>query len=458
LALIAVLVGGSVACDNFLKGGELTTNPNEAPSATASNLFEGVQSNLWTELGSDMSRTAMLWAQHITGNNVQYEAISSYSNDENVTNGFHQGMYIGGGLIDIRNMEAKAKEAGDTLFWGVAQVMEGWLMGQGADLFGDLVYSHAYAEDNPPLDKQAAVYARVQAVLDSAIDNLAHNGPTDVGPSFYDLAYGGDPELWTALAYTLKARYYMHTIKGASEGIDTVAALTNALAAATNGIQPGGDYTASFSGLTGEQNFWYQFNGPAGRSGYYVGTGALFDTLTNRGTDPRLASYYNASGTNLSSARLDSRASITFASALENQLLLAEANARLGNTGAAQDALSDYYDMLPAYYGQTWTGHPNPSTLTAQELLNLILTEKWITDFQMGTESWTDYRRTCTPNLEPFTANGRVPGRLFYDSGEQQTNTSIPVAGTGANGFFNQLMPPLATSDGTGTACLAYAP
>ena len=60
-------------------------------------------------------------------------------------------------------------------------------------------------------------------------------------------------------------------------------------------------------------------------------------------------------------------------------------------------------------------------------LLREILTEKYIELF-VHTQAWTDYRRTCFPNLTPTVAGLKIPGRLFYDALERQTNPSIPSA------------------------------
>ena len=45
------------ACgDNFLTGGELSTDPNRPTQATSAQLFVGIQANTWAELSSDMPR------------------------------------------------------------------------------------------------------------------------------------------------------------------------------------------------------------------------------------------------------------------------------------------------------------------------------------------------------------------------------------------------------------------
>ena len=68
------------------------------------------------------------------------------------------------------------------------------MIGTGADLFGDLVYSQALTDTpNPTLDNQLAVYAAVQTVLSDAITNLAATGGTNFGAGSSDLVYAGDP-------------------------------------------------------------------------------------------------------------------------------------------------------------------------------------------------------------------------------------------------------------------------
>src|SRR5206468_8561985 len=117
-------------------------------------------------------------------------------------------LYLGGGLVDIKKIEAAAVAANDKLFQGIAQVSEGALMGTGADYFGDLVYSQALqgvsngiqqataSLPNPQLDNQLAVYDSVQKVLSAGIANMGSNTASDVGPGEADLVYGGDPDLW----------------------------------------------------------------------------------------------------------------------------------------------------------------------------------------------------------------------------------------------------------------------
>ncbi len=129
----------------------------------------------------------------------------------------------------------------------------------------------------------------------------------------------------------------------------------------------------------------------------------------------------------------------------ENTLIWAEAAYRTGDQATALAKLNEERENHGLF----------PEAVAGQALLNEILIEKYIVDFQLGEESWNDYKRTCTPNLVPTLAGAKIPGRLYYDANEQSTNTSIPAPNTGVNGLRNKNDPPNATSDGTGGACLA---
>ena len=103
-----------------------------------------------------MARVSGMWSQQLLGTNQQYVNIYNYGVSERTTNGFHAALYTGGGLVDIRRLEQQTAAAHDSVFHGVAEVMEALVMGTGADLFGALTYTHALTnEKNPPLDRAA---------------------------------------------------------------------------------------------------------------------------------------------------------------------------------------------------------------------------------------------------------------------------------------------------------------
>ena len=439
---IAGLVGATAllaACnsDSFLTGGELNHDPNRPTQATSAQLFVGVQSNLWAELQSDPARVTGMWAQQFIGANNQYVAIYNYGVSEQVTNGFHAGLYTGGGLVDLRRLEAQTSAAHDSVFHGIALVSEALLMGTAADLFGDLTYSHALTgEQNPPLDPQLVVYDSVQAILSRAIVELGATGPTNAGPASADFAYGGDPAAWTRLAHTLKARFLMHT----AEVRPTVYA--EVVAEAAKGIQSASEnFNAVFSGNAGEQNFWYQFD-VVQRAGY-LAPNPQFVTLLQSRSDPRLATYFNADVSDLNDALVAPGGNQPLVTANENLLTWAEAAQRLGNEAAARTRLNQARVLAGL--------SAEPDTLTGQSLLAEILTEAYIADF-MSIEAWNLYKRTCTPNLAPAVAAAKIPARFPYDASERNTNSSIPALSQ--QPVRNANDPANTQSDATGAKCL----
>jgi len=443
LRYLALVAGGLMVTScktDFLTGGDLGTDPNRPSVATPSQLFMGAEAAIWALLGSDPARVTGMWAREFAGGQNQYQSIYNYLYDEGIQSGFNVGLYAAGGLIDIVRAQKITRDAQNFAFLGILQVQEAITMGTGADLFGDLVYSHALTnEANPPLDNQLAVYDSVQKLLTAAITNLASTAPTSATPAGSDLVYGGDAGLWTALAHTLKARFYMHTAEVRP------AAYAQALTEAQQGISSSaGTYVGAFTSNSAETNFYYQFEVTAGRGGYLIADQQFVTLLENR-NDPRRADYFNAAATRLSDARLAPNFQQPFVTYDENTLIWAEAAYRTGDQVTALSKLN----QERANHGLA------AEAVAGQTLLNEILTEKYIADFQVGHEAWNDYKRTCTPNFPPTQAGEKMPGRMYYDPNERFTNTNIPPAGQGFNGSRNPNDPPNATSDGTGQPCLA---
>jgi hypothetical protein len=437
----AVVIGAAAliaACnsDNFLSGGELSTDPNRPVQATSAQLFVGIQAGVWAQLESDPARVTSLWAQQLLGTNVQYIDIYNYGVSENITNGFHAALYTGGELVDVRRLEAQATAAHDSLFLGVAQVMESLIMGTGADLFGNLTYTQALTGvQNPALDPQMAIYDSVQTLLSRAIVNIAAAGPTNVGPGAADLAYGGDAAKWTKLAHTLKARFLMHT----AEVRPTVYA--QVVSEAIKGItDPADNFVAAFSGNANEQNFWYQFD-IVQRPGYIAPNPQFVALLTSR-DDQRLGAFFNADQSDLNDSLVAPNHTQPLVTANENLLLWAEAVQRTGNDVAGLTRLNQ---------ARALAGRPAESGLTGQPLLAEILIEEYTADFQ-SIEAWNLYKRTCTPNLTPVVAGQVIPARFMYDASERNTNTNIPAPT--AQPVRNANDPPNTTSDATGAKCL----
>ena len=416
IALAPIVVMGAASCRDFLSGGELSNDPNRPQVVTNRNIFVGIQSATWADYNSDLSRLSGLFTQQLLGAQSQYIPLYEYAIDENATNGFHSALYGAGGLVDIRRLQQRSTEAADFHMLGVAQVMEAQVIGLGADYFGDLVYKGALQGGNPALTDQLEVYDSLQVVLDQAIANLASTAATNAGPADADLVYGGDTDSWTALAHSLKARFYLNTAEVRP------GAYAQALAQARLGIQTAaGDYHSVWSGRGGETNFFYQFTQEQ-RNGYTQPDAFLWDLMQAR-NDPRRSVYFDGAvdpdvGTQVEFGEVDEPTySQQIFSADENTLIWAEAAYRTGNQVEALAQLNRYRTANGIAVGAE----------VGPALLREILTEKYIELF-VHTQAWTDYRRTCFPNVTPTVAGLKIPGRLYYDALERQTNPNLPSA------------------------------
>jgi hypothetical protein len=223
------------------------------------------------------------------------------------------------------------------------------------------------------------------------------------------------------------------------------AAYAQALAEARLGIQTAaGDYHSVWSGRGGETNLFYQFTTEQ-RNGYAQPNAFLWNLMQAR-NDPRRPVYFDGPvdpvvGIQTDFGTVDDPTyPQPILSADENTLIWAEAAYRTSNQGEALTQLNRY---------RTANGIANGAEV-GPALLREILTEKYIALF-INTQAWTDYRRTCFPNLTPVVTGQKIPGRLFYDGLERQTNPNIPSAQDQPT--RNQVDPANATDD-FGNRCL----
>jgi starch-binding outer membrane protein, SusD/RagB family len=448
-----VMVGG---CGNFLTGDKLTTNPNSPSQATAEQLFIGVQANLFTSQENSIAMTICEWMQQCMGVGGRFvDAFAHYSVNEFSWDGNWFQVYTGGGLVDLRKIEAIEQAAGDSVFLGIAKIWEAFDMGVAADLWGDVPYTEAVGQNpTPTLDTQASVYAAVQQLLTDAINELT-NG-TGPGPLGNDLVYGADATLakrtlWIEAAHTLKARFLLHTVESAAS---KATVYNNVISEAALGISStAGDLLAYHSSAVTERNIWYQFQNTT--FGQDLVAGKTLVDIMNARSDPRRPDYFGKNalggygGEDVNVAQPGNTVSPLAGSGRmtdgsfrqplvtyqENELILAEAYNQTGQDAVALTHLNNARAVVP--------GLAAFSGITGAALTDSIMIEKYVTLFQ-NIEVWNDYRRMCIPALVPYSGaspsfRGKIPGRLFYSGSEGNANSNIPDAGTqlSTNGFRN---------------------
>ncbi|HYL54128.1 MAG TPA: SusD/RagB family nutrient-binding outer membrane lipoprotein, partial [Gemmatimonadales bacterium] len=291
LACLGVLLG-TAGCDTFLTGDKLSNNPNLPTLASPAQLFVGVQAGQFAFQEGTVAMMMCEWVQACSAANgrfVQQAAQYVFGEGSNIAanDGDWLLVYAGGGLVDIKNIEADVIAANDSVWLGIAQIWEAFTIGTASDMWGDIPYSQAVSGNTSPvLDNRFVILGNLQTLLSSAITNVHKGSP---GPGTNDLVFHGDTAKWRKAAWTLKARYYMHT----AESLGTPA-YTAALAAAANGIDdPTGasDFASFHTAATSERNMWTQFQTSSG-FGTDLEAGQFLVNYMKARNDPRLGQYF----------------------------------------------------------------------------------------------------------------------------------------------------------------------
>lgn len=346
-------------------------------------------------------------------------------------------------LNNLRILQQKGKTNGNNSYAAIAEVLTAYCLGIATDLWGDVPYSGALngsGDLTPAYDKQEDVYKTIQSLLDQAITDM--DKTPGLKPAADDYFYAGDMTKWKKLAYTLKARYYMHLTK--APGYTAAAQAGLALTALQNGMTGNADdLKFVYPGGATSQNRWYQNMLPGTT---LVAASAIVDTLTKR-NDPRKPYLIApAKNTGLYTGRVIGTPGIgtlndysligsAYASVNSPQYLVpytealflkAEATLITSGYAAAQpiyrEAITAHMTKLGIGTAAINTYLAARGTLTQANALQYIMEEKKIADF-LSIENFTDWRRTGYPALQPvLNALSAIPRRLIYPQVEINTN------------------------------------
>ncbi|MFB0907253.1 MAG: SusD/RagB family nutrient-binding outer membrane lipoprotein, partial [Spirosomataceae bacterium] len=166
----------SLGCESYVE--DVNVNPNNFTDAPSGLIIgqAGLASILLSE--SQPARFAGIFTDQFTGADRQFISYESYQ----VTAGDFDdtwGNIYTAGLAQTRLVQEKAREDGNRGAEGISQIIEGWLAGEGAALFGDVPYSEAIQPNefpNPQYDAQADVFNSVQTILSAGIANVKAGG------------------------------------------------------------------------------------------------------------------------------------------------------------------------------------------------------------------------------------------------------------------------------------------
>jgi len=346
-------------------------------------------------------------------------------------------------LNNLSLLNVKAAANGNFNYTAISKILTAYTLGYATDAWGDIPYSQAFKGidvANPTYDTQQQIYTQLQRLLDDGIADIGRNA--GLAPGSDDLMYAGDMAKWKKLAYTLKARYYMHLSKAPGNTASAQAQL--ALTALTNGMQSNDDDAKiAFSGAAGAENPWQQ-NFLPGTT--FVLANTFVDAFTTR-NDPRLSKMVKpAKQTGLYTGRqigLDEIGNLEaysipadfYAGANANNYLVnytealfikAEATLVISGFAAAQPVYQDGIKQHMTKVGVSTTDMDtyiaSRGTLNSTNALRLIMEEKSIANF-LNAENYTDWRRTGFPALTKVkNALSEIPRRVLYPNSEITAN------------------------------------
>ncbi len=429
-------------CESFIDGHEVS--PNQATDAPLETIVRSALIASIVEHEGEDARLSAMWSQQFTGSDRQYSGFNVYNiNAED----FDWDPVYYGCIQQAAIAIEKAQVTDNRVLIGIMKVTQAHMFGVVASLWGDIPFSEAnqfFEIPNPSYDAQASVYQGVQALLDEAIADLENGKGSDLDADFL---LEGDPAKWIAVAYTLKARFYVH-----------VKDYPNAIVAAERGIADPANNLLALHGPSYNQdlNLWNSFI-EEDRVAYLDANGAFMPQLLdenqaiyrgNAKTDEsaRFAFIYTPAttagatnyGINTSETGIYApAASYPMVTYEENQLILAEAKLRGGDASGALGHLNNVRQLHATTFGTTYddyvltdfeaAGIAGISGASQEDaLLMEIVEEKYIT-LVGQIEVFCDIRRTDNMiGLVP-TSGSMLPQRFIYPQDEINANTSIPT-------------------------------
>ena len=473
--LVTSVVLMFASCDDFL---DVNVNPNNPTSAPINQVLTSVTVNTGFRNGSDMHRYTSLIAQQFSGqgaDGTQNREYARYLIQPTDLNNMYNTLFAGV-LADteyiIKNSE------GSPHYTGVAKILKAYTYSQSVDMWGDLPYTEALkGVENlqPKVDKDEAIYADLFRLINEGIAEIKATA-SNLTPGTNETIYRGDKVKWEKFANTLKLRLYLHYSEK-----DPAFAKTQMDALIGSGapfISANADnFQMAFTDAPSAQNPIHQFE--VSRTDQYFPNKFLVD-LMNSGADPRRKLYFtdipfgsglykgsqatetqsfaysrphtylrgqlktpliaNAAGNIVSNATNNNAYSgtapirmLTFA---EYNFIRAEHALRFGAGAAA--ALPFFQAGIRASMADAGITVAEQDAYiltngilagTAANNLKRIIEEKYIANFGVALEPWTDWRRTGFPGILPVPAPTAsvnfIPRSLFYPEAETLSNPNL---------------------------------
>ena len=449
LSLLIVLTN-FIACQNLVEG--INEDPNKVKKISGSNLLRGIQLANVTAQSGYLNIVGNVWTGSIKGVGPRLQDVQEYRYINTNSNAPWEHIYVGV-VKQTRHLRSGIPISNKDFFYGVSMILEAHALGTAASFFGDIPFEEAAKESNPKYDRQSAVYAALQRLLNSALTHLQNSKST--GGISEDLFFNGNTAKWVKVAYTLKARLYLEERKysealtNAAKGIDSNA---GTMAYNPPDVIKSGDMNLLYQAFKLSTIEDLSAKGTYLKSLIQAGASSRNNSKTNE--VDRVAYYYSSSTKDNGSTFNTETDGIAASNAVmpqiswqENLLIWAEAAVRTNdfntalsklnihrknlrdgiyfkkNTGVYQDLSGSDFEVS----GLENKGAPAISKNDA--LLREILEERYVTFFGhiLG---FSDLRRTQKEqNVRvkvPFNEGSKYPQRVLYPFTESNANTNTP--------------------------------
>lgn len=474
------------SCEKFL---DVNDDPNNVTDVQITQLLPSVTVNVGYMGASDLFRYTSLLVQQFSGHgpNTGFGTFREYEryniNDSDVNNQWTR--IFGTTLSDIQLLIDKAEASGSPHYAGVAKLLKAYVYQIVVDAWGDVPYFNAskHAENlYPEVDDDEAIYADLIRLIDEGIGNI-NAASSALSPNQYTTIYTSNDwpsarEKWEKFGNTLKLRIFLHySARDAAFASQQISALINSGA---RFMESNGDsFQMSFLAESQRQNPLYsmengQFRnqffpnrflvdlmnetGDPRRRSYFVPfpyhsspatyRGASFLDIEPSSAYSRIHSYIYGTASAVDPARVNPNGSlqdgaITYAgdgparllTYAEYNFIRAEAALLYGAPGDAEAffaagirASMQEAGLTQAEIDGYMAAHGALSGTDAQQL-EQIITEKYVANYAVLVEPWTDYRRTGYPRLvphqQPAAIYNEVPRSLPYAQSEINNNPHI---------------------------------
>lgn len=433
-----------VSCDEKLSDlNKDIKNPEQVPPGA---LFANATKDLFdymTECNVNVNNFrlwAQQWAQTTYDDESNYELV-----ERNVNGRAWNGIYAD--VIRDLNDAKMFIEADEVLNetakrnqLAMAEVLQVFAWHVLVDTFGNIPYTEALSDDVTPVyDEDAAIYTDLMNRLNTAINSLG--GDSEMGS--YDLVYGGDSEMWSMFANSLKLRLAMRMAN-----VNPGTAQSAAEQASANVFTSNADnFALAYQGGTPNTNPLWESLIQSGRSDF-IAASTLVDPMKAM-DDPRLPFYYKdpidgefmggVYGTNNNFNAFSHPGLIQedptwpgiIISYWEVEFLLADAASRGWNVGGtAEEHYNAGIEASILYWGgdqaaaDAYLANPDVAFATAAGTdLEKIAIQKWIALYDQGFEAWSTFRLYNYPDLPNAARSGlETPRRFTYPVTEYSLN------------------------------------